>query len=113
MTSNGRRSSCVEADGCDSWEHFWGRQFLSDIAYAQGVYGEDKALTVLSEEFVSKVVARLLRPLQTGGRNIKPSLCHGDLWDGNIQLVKGKQNAVLFDSCCFYGHAEGEKSRAT
>lgn len=96
-----------EADNRHSWEHFWGRQFLSDITYAQRVYGYDKALTDLSEEFVSKVVARLLRPLQTGGRSIKPSLCHGDLWDGNIQLEKGTQKAVLFDSCCFYGHAEG------
>ncbi|KAK3904177.1 hypothetical protein C8A05DRAFT_42722 [Staphylotrichum tortipilum] len=48
--------------------------------------GEDPELLKLAEEFIKKVVPRLLQPLQTGGRNIKPSLCHRDLWDGNIQM---------------------------
>lgn len=91
----------------DSWEEFWGRQFRSDIAYAQQVFGKDEDLETLSEEFIRKVVARLLRPLQTGGRNIKPSLCHGDLWDGNVQTDVDTKQTILFDSCTFYGHAEG------
>lgn len=91
----------------DSWEEFWGRQFRNDVAYAQKVYGRDEDLDSLTEEFIQKVVARLLRPLQTGGRNIKPSLCHGDLWDGNVQTDVDTGRAILFDSCAFYGHAEG------
>lgn len=91
----------------DSWEKFWGRQFRSDVAYAQQVYGKDEDLDTLTEEFIEKVVARLLRPLQTGGRSIKPSLCHGDLWDGNVQMDTDTGQTILFDSCAFYGHAEG------
>lgn len=71
-------------DWTDSWEEFYARQFRSDIAYAQGVYGADPELSHLADTLVDKVIARLLRPLQIGGRNIKPSLCHGDLWDGNV-----------------------------
>lgn len=91
----------------NSWEEFWGRQFRSDVTYAQQVYGRDEELDSLTEVFVQKVVARLLRPLQTGGRNIKPSLCHGDLWDGNVQIDMDTKQPILFDSCAFYGHAEG------
>ena len=91
----------------NSWEEFWGRQFRSDVNYAQQVHGKDEELDSLTEEFVQKVVARLLRPLQTGGRSIKPSLCHGDLWDGNVQIDVDTKQTILFDSCAFYGHAEG------
>lgn len=92
----------------DSWEEYYARQFRSDIAYAQQIYGEDPELAELTEEFIQKVVARLLRPLQTGGRSIKPSLCHGDLWDGNVQIDVDTKQAILFDSCCFYGHSESK-----
>lgn len=72
-------------DWTDSWEEYFARQIRSDVAYACGIHGEDTELDELTDILVDKVIARLLRPLQTGGRNIKPSLCHGDLWDGNVQ----------------------------
>ncbi|KAH8878774.1 hypothetical protein GQ53DRAFT_857582 [Thozetella sp. PMI_491] len=31
-----------------------------------------------------RVIPRLLRPLQSNGRTIKPCLVHDDLWDGNL-----------------------------
>lgn len=93
-------------DWTDSWEEFWGRQFQSDVDYAQQVYGQDEELAELTTEFIQKVVARLLRPLQTGGRVLKPSLCHGDLWDGNVQIDTATNQVILFDSCAFYGHGE-------
>jgi protein-ribulosamine 3-kinase len=34
------------------------------------------------------VTPRLCRPLETGGRSIRPHLIHGDLWDGNASFVK-------------------------
>lgn len=97
----------IRNEWTDSWEEFWSRQFRSDVAYAQEVCGEDEELATLTEEFIQKPVARLLRPLQTGGRNIKPSLCHGDLWDDNIRIDADTKQPILFDSCAFYGHAEG------
>lgn len=97
-------------DWTDSWEEFWGRQFQSDIDYAQEVYGYDQELAELTKNFITTVVARLLRPLQTGGRVLKPSLCHGDLWDGNVQIDTATNQVILFDSCAFYGHGESKQS---
>jgi len=54
----------------------------------------------------SKVVPRLLRPLESGGRKAKPSLVHGDLWWGNAGVVVGEKRCVVFDACCFYAHHE-------
>ncbi|KAK4690786.1 hypothetical protein P7C71_g6084, partial [Lecanoromycetidae sp. Uapishka_2] len=93
-------------DWTDNWEEYFGRQLRSDISFLQNVYGEDAELADLTEAFIQKVVARLLRPLQTGGRNIKPSLCHGDLWDGNVQVDLDTKQPIVFDSCAFYGHNE-------
>lgn len=103
----------IRNEWTDSWEEFWSRQFRSDIAYAQQVHGEDQELAILAEEFIQKPVARLLWPLQSGGRNIKPSLCHGDMWDGNIRIDAETKQPILFDSCAFYGHAEGAFSSLT
>jgi fructosamine-3-kinase len=36
---------------------------------------------------------------------MKPSLCHGDLWGGNIQV--DVEQTILFQSSAVYGHAEG------
>ena len=90
----------------ESWEEYFPRQIRSHIAFLQNVYGADTELVKLVETFIQKVVARLLRPLQTGGRNIKPTLCHGDLWDGNVQIDVETKQPVMFDSCTFYGHNE-------
>jgi protein-ribulosamine 3-kinase len=95
-------------DWTDSWEEYFARQFRSDISFLQNVYGEDPELADLTEAFIPKVVARLLRPLQTGGRGIKPTLCHGDLWDGNVQIDVNTKQPIVFDSCAFYGHNESQ-----
>ena len=92
----------------DSCEEYFARQFRSDVSFLQNVYGEDVELGDLTEAFIQKVVARLLRPLQTGGRNIKPTLCHGDLWDGNVQIDVNTRQPIMFDSCAFYGHNESQ-----
>lgn len=61
-----------------------------------------------AEPFIEKVIPRLLRPLQTGGRNIKPVLLHGDLWHGNISIEAATGQMLIFDPCAFYGHQEME-----
>lgn len=96
----------MTVDWTDNWEIFWVREFRSGLKYLESMRGPDAELEQLVEEFIEKVAARLLRPLQTGGRNIKPSLCHGDLWDGNIQFNAKTQQPIIFDPCSFYGHHE-------
>lgn len=90
----------------DSWEEFYTRKFRSALEYGQIPHGRDEELCDIGEEFIEKVIPRLLRPLQTGGRSIKPTLCHGDLWDANIQIDAVTNQPFLFDPCCFYGHHE-------
>ncbi|KAH7021504.1 Fructosamine kinase-domain-containing protein [Microdochium trichocladiopsis] len=93
-------------DWTESWEHYYARQFASDVSLVQHVHGIDAELQALTEQFMDKVIARLLRPLQTGGRRIRPVLCHGDLWDGNVQIDVDTQQPIIFDAVCFYGHNE-------
>ena len=88
------------------WEEYYTRKFRAALEYGQQPHGRDDELCELGEEFIRKVIPRLLRPLQTGGRRIKPALCHGDLWDANVQIDASIGQPVLFDPCSFYGHNE-------
>lgn len=63
----------------DSWEDCFTRNFRAAWSYGQQPHGRDEELCELAEAFIDKVIPRLLRPLQTGGRDITPTLCHGDL----------------------------------
>lgn len=51
------------------------------------------------------MVPALLLPLQSNGRNIKPSLIHGDCWDGNTAMGEDGR-AYFFDVDSFYAHNE-------
>lgn len=55
---------------------------------------------------LEKVVPRLLLPLQSDGRVLKPCLIHGDCWDGNTATCARTGEAFVFDVCSFYGHNE-------
>ncbi|KAJ0122585.1 uncharacterized protein J7T55_003099 [Diaporthe amygdali] len=70
------------------------------------IRGPDPEMDEIAGEFFEKVIPRLLRPLQTGGRSIQPVLVHGDVWPGNVQIDRDTQRVILFDSCCCYAHNE-------
>jgi protein-ribulosamine 3-kinase len=53
-----------------------------------------------------KVIPRLLRPLESEGRSVKPSLVHGDFWYGNSGIDVDADEPLIFDACCFYAHNE-------
>lgn len=59
----------------DTWEEYFTnnfKHFLEMEHRSQGPATEE--LTELSKAMVEKVIPRLLRPLETGGRHIEPSL---------------------------------------
>src|SRR5579862_6498276 len=69
---------------CDTWEEWYLIAMQQMIELEEKSRGSDLKLTEISKSLLEKVIPRLLRPLQTEGRNIKPCLIHSDLWPGNI-----------------------------
>ncbi|KAK8095006.1 Fructosamine kinase-domain-containing protein [Apiospora hydei] len=53
----------------------------------------------------NRIIPRLLRPLETGGRELIPRLLHTDLWTGNLG-VNDEGDAIVFDPMSMYGHNE-------
>ncbi|KAI5460441.1 glycoside hydrolase superfamily [Mariannaea sp. PMI_226] len=70
--------------------------------------GASEELDVLSGALSDKVIPRLLRPLESDGRKVKPSLIHGDLWNANAGISVKDGQPLVFDACCFYAHKEYE-----
>ncbi|EEP82372.1 conserved hypothetical protein [Uncinocarpus reesii 1704] len=89
-----------------SWEAFWAQQMKSLLDREEDVRGHNDELSALKVAFFENVIPRLLRPLESGGRRIKPCLVHSDLWPGNIQHRAEGSNLCLFDSCAYWGHHE-------
>lgn len=93
----------------DFWDHSWSKVFQIHLAHAVELaspilmWPEFDAVAKLT---VDHVVPRLLQPLQEGGRVLKPSLIHGNCWDGNTALDARTGEAFVFDICAFYGHSE-------
>ncbi len=91
---------------CDTWEEFFTRATKDTMEGELAIHGPDEELQRLSEEILAKVIPRLIRPMETEGRRIKPVLLHGDLWHGNVSVDKVTKETMLYDPCCFYGHNE-------
>lgn len=59
----------------DTWEGYFTSNFRHFLKMEQEIQGPaTEELTKLSNAMLEKVIPRLLRPLQTGGRHIEPSL---------------------------------------
>ncbi|TLD26568.1 hypothetical protein PspLS_05201 [Pyricularia sp. CBS 133598] len=54
----------------------------------------------------SEVIPKILDPLQADGRELKPCLAHGDLWEGNTGIDVETGSPVVFDASCMYAHNE-------
>ena len=72
------------------WANTWDECFVNgtkqDFALEKEARGPSEELEALQAPLFEKVIPRLLRPLETGGRTLKPSFVHGDLWYGNGRL---------------------------
>ena len=90
----------------DSWEDFFSRSIRLVMENEEKSQGQDPEVQKLCEAILSKVVPRLLRPLETGGRQIQPRLVHGDIWDGNVSTNNATDTPVIFDATSIYAHSE-------
>lgn len=92
----------------DSWETFFTKSMRHALDLETERRGTTEELESLSKVLFDKVIPRLLRPLESNGRSVKPSLVHGDLWYGNSGIDKESDQPLVFDACCFYAHNECE-----
>jgi len=90
----------------DSWEEFFSDMMQRCFDWEQDMHGDDEEMKTLFQAIIEKVIPRLLRPLETDGREIKPRLVHGDLWDGNTSTDITTEKAVIFDASSMYAHNE-------
>lgn len=93
---------------CDTWEELWTNQLRAMIRYEESVRGATEEYTALQTAIFDKVIPRLLRPLESRGRQIVPCIIHANLWPGNIKQMQGKNGVCMFDSCAVWGHYEGQ-----
>lgn len=91
---------------CKTWEAFFTRAFRGTVGLEQEVQGHDEELQRLAEQTCEKVIPRLLRPMESSGRKLKPTLLHGDLWHRNVGVDVMTDEPVLYDCCSFFGHHE-------
>ena len=98
----------IEHGWSDTWEEYFTRTTKRLLEVEQESQGLNQELLDLAEPFLDKVIPRLLRPLESGGRSIKPCLIHGDLWYGNATMDEDTGAPIIFDAASFYAHNECE-----
>ena len=95
-------------DWTDSWEEFFSKSIRLVMENEERSQGSDPEVQQLCEATLNIVVPRLLRPLETGGRQIQPRLVHGDIWDGNVATDIATNTPIIFDATCIYAHNESK-----
>jgi protein-ribulosamine 3-kinase len=90
----------------DSWEKFFADMMHRCFNWEQEMHGPNDEMQELFKAIFEKVIPRLLRPLETGGREIQPRLVHGDLWDGNTSTDMATYKPLIFDASSMYAHNE-------
>ncbi|CAH0049822.1 unnamed protein product [Clonostachys solani] len=98
----------IEHGWSDTWEEYFTRTTRVLLEMEQKVQGPNQEILDLSGPFFGKVIPRLLRPLETGGRSIRPALIHGDLWHGNAAVDASSGEPIIYDAASFYAHNEYE-----
>ncbi len=91
---------------CDTWEESFSRGLRGFAEQEKNARGPSEDLDRLLPQLFEKVIPRLLRPLHTGGRKLKPVLIHGDLWYGNLATNGNTGAPITFDPAVFWAHNE-------
>lgn len=97
----------TEKMACATWEECFAALLRHMLQLDEDVNGADDALAQLREELLARVVPRLLRPLESGGRRVRPALCHGDLRAANAGSAECGA-VMVFRPAALYAHNEFE-----
>jgi fructosamine-3-kinase len=90
----------------DSWQAFFTKSLRRALSLEMERKGPSEELDILIPVLFDKVIPRLLSPLESEGRKVKPSLVHGDLWYANSGIDVATGQPLVFDACCFFAHNE-------
>lgn len=90
----------------ENWETYFTKSMRSALKLELEAKGPNPEFDVLVPVLFDTVIPRLLRPLESEGRSVKPSLVHGDLWYANSGIDANTGESLIFDACCFYAHNE-------
>jgi len=102
------QTSRAGEDWSDTWEECFTKLIRTLLKMEWTARGPDDELADLSTHLLDIVIPRLLRPLESEGRHVKPSLCHGDLWYGNACTDLATSEPIIFDGKALYAHNEYE-----
>ncbi|KAL8940310.1 MAG: hypothetical protein Q9216_002865 [Gyalolechia sp. 2 TL-2023] len=95
-----------------TWERSWAKAFarqLEDvIGYDNEANGPWPEYDRACRQLMDVVIPRLLGALQSEGREIRPALIHGDLWENNVGTEKETGRTIVFDPGSTYAHNEME-----
>ena len=89
-----------------NWETYFTRLLRLALDLELKAKGPDPEADLLIPILFEKVVPRLLHPLDSEGRSVKPSLVHGDLWFANTGIDVKTGQSLIFDACSFCVHNE-------
>ncbi|KAL2068550.1 hypothetical protein VTL71DRAFT_14887 [Oculimacula yallundae] len=94
----------------DLWEESWAELYKKQLEHMFDMdletHGHWPEFEQVVDITLNKVIPRLLNPLQSEGRSIKPCLLHGDCWDENTATNMENGEPFIFDAGSFYGHNE-------
>lgn len=93
---------------CDTWEESFSKGIQRFFELEEQAQGFDEEMVELRKGIMEKVIPRLLRPMETEGRKVVPTLVHGDIWHGNTSQDDDTGDPVIFDACSSYAHNECE-----
>ncbi|KAI0523867.1 Fructosamine kinase-domain-containing protein [Xylaria bambusicola] len=93
----------------DSWESWWTRHMkmvLERELQERGTRTQEE--DDLVDFYLTKAIPRYIRPLESDGRSIQPTLLHTDLWPGNVKFKPDYETVCIFDANAMWGHNEME-----
>lgn len=94
------------------WEENWTVMFSKILSRAMDLdekkFGRWPKFEAVRQLLFNHVIPRLLNPLQSEGRAIKPCLIHGDIWDENCADDMSTGESFAFDAGSLYAHNDYE-----
>ncbi|KAK8035553.1 hypothetical protein PG993_010548 [Apiospora rasikravindrae] len=105
-TCDGQVAHTVDWDS--SWADFYRRLLLGVCEKDLETNGPWPEMELATKQVAEVVIPRLLGMLQENGRELKPCIIHGDLWEGNMGINLKTGDSILFDAGSYFAHNEME-----